>query len=123
MSAIGFFIYQSLDAIDGKQARRTGTNTPLGELFDHGCDAISGFTVLFSALSAVGTHDFPLLMLGFSLLLIVLTYCYHWQTYVSGILYFKKYATVDFASLEPSVTGSVWLVLVIAEDNKPYASC
>lgn len=35
------FIYQSLDAIDGKQARRTGTSTPLGELFDHGCDSIS----------------------------------------------------------------------------------
>jgi len=34
-------VYQSLDAIDGKQARRTGTSNPLGELFDHGCDSIS----------------------------------------------------------------------------------
>jgi phosphatidylglycerophosphate synthase len=33
---IGLFIYQSLDAIDGKQARRTGQSGPLGELFDHG---------------------------------------------------------------------------------------
>lgn len=32
---IGLFIYQSFDAIDGKQARRTGTSGPLGELFDH----------------------------------------------------------------------------------------
>ena len=32
---------QSLDAIDGKQARRTGTSSPLGELFDHGCDSLS----------------------------------------------------------------------------------
>ena len=39
--AIGLFVYQSLDAIDGKQARRTNTNTPLGELFDHGCDSLS----------------------------------------------------------------------------------
>ena len=23
----------------GKQARRTGTSSPLGELFDHGCDS------------------------------------------------------------------------------------
>jgi phosphatidylserine synthase len=30
-----------MDAIDGKQARRTGTSGPLGELFDHGCDAIN----------------------------------------------------------------------------------
>ncbi|KAJ8941713.1 hypothetical protein NQ318_023309, partial [Aromia moschata] len=28
-----------LDGIDGKQARRTGTSTPLGELFDHGLDS------------------------------------------------------------------------------------
>lgn len=37
------FIYQLLDAIDGKQARRTGTGSPLGQLFDHGCDAITAF--------------------------------------------------------------------------------
>lgn len=35
------FIYQSLDAIDGKQARRTNSQSPLGELFDHGCDSVS----------------------------------------------------------------------------------
>lgn len=41
LCAAGIFIYQTLDAIDGKQARRTGSSTPLGELFDHGCDSIS----------------------------------------------------------------------------------
>ncbi|BGP54451.1 hypothetical protein JCM8202v2_002031 [Rhodotorula sphaerocarpa] len=39
--AAGLFAYQALDAIDGKQARRTGTSGPLGELFDHGCDALN----------------------------------------------------------------------------------
>ncbi|TDL26422.1 Choline/ethanolaminephosphotransferase [Rickenella mellea] len=39
--AAGLFMYQSLDAIDGKQARRTGMAGPLGEMFDHGCDAIN----------------------------------------------------------------------------------
>lgn len=38
---IGLFLYQSLDAIDGKQARRTGMAGPLGEMFDHGCDAMN----------------------------------------------------------------------------------
>lgn len=41
MCAVGLFIYQSLDAIDGKQARRTNSSSPLGELFDHGCDSLS----------------------------------------------------------------------------------
>lgn len=39
--AFGLWAYSSLDAIDGKQARRTGTSGPLGELFDHGCDALN----------------------------------------------------------------------------------
>ncbi|PFH47783.1 hypothetical protein AMATHDRAFT_151285 [Amanita thiersii Skay4041] len=39
--SIGLFAYQSLDAIDGKQARRTGMAGPLGEMFDHGCDALN----------------------------------------------------------------------------------
>ncbi|KAI0095189.1 Choline/ethanolaminephosphotransferase [Irpex rosettiformis] len=39
--AAGLFIYQSFDAIDGKQARRTGMAGPLGEMFDHGCDALN----------------------------------------------------------------------------------
>ncbi|KAG8842594.1 hypothetical protein FRC20_004333, partial [Serendipita sp. 405] len=38
---VSLFLYQSLDAIDGKQARRTGMAGPLGEMFDHGCDAIN----------------------------------------------------------------------------------
>jgi ethanolaminephosphotransferase len=40
-TAFALFAYQSLDAIDGKQARRTGMAGPLGELFDHGCDAVN----------------------------------------------------------------------------------
>lgn len=41
LCAVGLFVYQSLDAIDGKQARRTNSSSPLGELFDHGCDSLS----------------------------------------------------------------------------------
>jgi phosphatidylglycerophosphate synthase len=32
--------YQTMDGIDGKHARRTGTGSPMGELFDHGVDAV-----------------------------------------------------------------------------------
>lgn len=34
--AISLFWYQTMDALDGKQARRTSSSSPLGELFDHG---------------------------------------------------------------------------------------
>lgn len=33
--------YITLDNVDGKQARRTGTSSPLGQMFDHGCDALT----------------------------------------------------------------------------------
>jgi len=43
VNALCVFLYQTFDALDGKQARRTGTSSPLGELFDHGCDAMTTF--------------------------------------------------------------------------------
>lgn len=41
--ALALFAYQTLDAIDGKQARRTKQSSPLGQLFDHGrCSVTRG---------------------------------------------------------------------------------
>lgn len=37
VATICMFMYQTLDAVDGKQARRTGSSSPLGQLFDHVC--------------------------------------------------------------------------------------
>lgn len=39
--AVCLFTYQTLDNLDGRQARRTGASSPLGLLFDHGCDALN----------------------------------------------------------------------------------
>lgn len=36
-----FFIYMVADNCDGKQARRTGTSSPLGMLLDHGMDSVT----------------------------------------------------------------------------------
>ncbi|PPQ96289.1 hypothetical protein CVT26_005649 [Gymnopilus dilepis] len=52
--ALGLFAYQSLDAIDGKQARRTGMAGPLGEMFDHGCDALNTTLEVILASRALG---------------------------------------------------------------------
>ena len=45
---------QTLDAVDGKQARRTGSQSPLGELFDHGCDSLSTIFLSLSVMLTVG---------------------------------------------------------------------
>jgi len=38
---VAMLVYQTMDNMDGKQARRTRSSSPLGLLFDHGCDAIN----------------------------------------------------------------------------------
>jgi len=40
-NGMAMLLYQTLDNMDGKQARRTKSSSPLGLLFDHGCDAIN----------------------------------------------------------------------------------
>ncbi|XP_046395659.1 cholinephosphotransferase 1 isoform X2 [Ischnura elegans] len=113
--ALGLFIYQSLDAIDGKQARRTGTSSPLGELFDHGCDSISTVFVAVSACISVQLGYYPTWMFFQCFCAMALFYCAHWQTYVSGKLRFGKVdvteaqITIIFIHLISAVFGSsIW---------------
>ncbi|CAJ1052056.1 choline/ethanolaminephosphotransferase 1b isoform X2 [Xyrichtys novacula] len=112
LCAVGLFIYQSLDAIDGKQARRTNSSSPLGELFDHGCDSLSTgqcfplclsvilklvlkpplsvsavFVVLGTSIAVqMGTNPDWMFFCCFAGMFMF--YCAHWQTYVSGTLRF-----------------------------------
>lgn len=50
------FMYMTFDAVDGKQARRTGSASPLGQLFDHGCDAIN---LIFTVFMTWAVFGFP----------------------------------------------------------------
>uniref|UniRef100_A0A8C8RID4 Cholinephosphotransferase 1 n=1 Tax=Pelusios castaneus TaxID=367368 RepID=A0A8C8RID4_9SAUR len=90
LCALGLFLYQSLDAIDGKQARRTNSSSPLGELFDHGCDSISTVFVSIGACIAVRLGTNPDWLFFCCFVGTFLFYCAHWQTYVSGMLKFGK---------------------------------
>ena len=41
MQGVCMFVYSVLDNSDGKQARKIKASSPLGLLFDHGCDVIN----------------------------------------------------------------------------------
>lgn len=41
IALIGLFLYQTLDALDGKHARAIGLASPIGQLLDHGLDSFS----------------------------------------------------------------------------------
>ena len=81
-----FWIYSTMDNIDGKQARRTNSSSPLGELFDHGCDALNCPIGSFIHIDSMG--------LGYSwrsLLVLSLScwafYLPTWEEYHTGVLY------------------------------------
>lgn len=79
--ALNLWLYQTLDNIDGKQARRTGTSSALGELFDHGCDSL--FLLLtgmpwFIAMRMTNWQAFLFLTQG-----TLAFYAAHWEEYHS----------------------------------------
>ncbi|XP_022083677.1 cholinephosphotransferase 1-like [Acanthaster planci] len=94
-AALTLFIYQALDAIDGKQARRTQTSTPMGELFDHGCDSVSIVFVSLAFGISVQLGEWPELLFLSTVLSIIMFYTAHWQTYVSGTLHFGMFDVTE----------------------------
>jgi phosphatidylglycerophosphate synthase len=86
--AVNIFLYQTFDNVDGKQARRTGTSSALGELFDHGCDSL--FLMLtgpatFCAVRAEVDQMYSLLTIGF-----VAFFFSHWEEYHTNVLILGK---------------------------------
>ena len=76
-----------MDALDGKQARRTGCSSPMGEIFDHGCDALSLSLLFISTctVAQIGLDDFWLpVTLGAGIASFFLT---QWEEYHTDILY------------------------------------
>ncbi len=51
---VAVLLYQTCDAVDGKQARRTGTSSPVGQLVDHGCDTLVLFCQWLGGAAAMG---------------------------------------------------------------------
>ncbi|XP_074643316.1 ethanolaminephosphotransferase 1-like isoform X2 [Tubulanus polymorphus] len=90
MCSINNFIAHTLDGCDGKQARRTGSSTPLGELFDHGLDSwvVSFLPVIMMSPFGRGIWG------GDALLFVYLTmsccvtfFMSHWEKYLTGVLF------------------------------------
>ena len=60
-----------MDNADGKQARKTGNSSPLGMLFDHGCDSLTTYFLIATSVCltrGVCFND------GFSLVLLLSTF-------------------------------------------------
>ncbi|KAH8285006.1 hypothetical protein KR054_003835 [Drosophila jambulina] len=123
LCALGLFIYQSLDSIDGKQARRTNTSSPLGELFDHGCDSISTVFVALSACVSCQLGHYPNWLFFQCFCAIALFYCAHWQTYVSGTMRFGRidvteaqFSIIAIHLISAVLGPEIWLTKLLSTD-------
>lgn len=81
-------IYQTLDNMDGKQARRTKSSSPLGLLFDHGCDAANSMFGSANWIIAIGLSLENDLFQCWILVLgpMALFYIATWEEYYTGKL-------------------------------------
>ncbi|XP_026464573.1 ethanolaminephosphotransferase 1-like [Ctenocephalides felis] len=85
---VNLFVAYTLDGIDGKQARRTGTSGPLGELFDHGLDSWSSVLIPVFMYSMFGRQDFSAYRMYFVVWNVFVNfYLTHWEKYNTGVLF------------------------------------
>lgn len=79
-----------LDNLDGKQARRTNSSSPLGQLFDHGCDALnvtlSGMSMLATCQLRAGSMSMSLLFFLGHLML----FCATLEEYHTGAMVLRE---------------------------------
>ncbi|KAJ6111924.1 hypothetical protein N7523_007985 [Penicillium sp. IBT 18751x] len=83
--ALGLFLYQTFDAVDGMQARRTKQSGPLGELFDHSVDACNtglGVLIFASAMNLGQSWMTFLALFGSTMTFYVQT----WDEYYTQVL-------------------------------------
>lgn len=77
--------------MDGKQARRTGSSSPLGELFDHGLDSWATLFLPVALFSIFGRNgEFGLSVSSMYGILWLILMCFivsHWEKYNTGILF------------------------------------
>ncbi|KAL8576505.1 hypothetical protein ACOMHN_003063 [Nucella lapillus] len=90
VAAIGNFLSHTLDGIDGKQARRTKTSSPLGELFDHGLDSWAAVFLPIGLYPIFGRGEYGVGVFRVYIVVVGIMVCFivsHWEKYNTGILF------------------------------------
>lgn len=102
MMAVSIFIYQNLDNIDGKQARRTssflynkGTGSPLGMLFDHGVDSLCSFMLTLQFLEIIRVKNFNITILVVYVFIMAPFFSALWNQYSTGVFRLGRVNPVD----------------------------
>ncbi|XP_032398400.1 ethanolaminephosphotransferase 1 isoform X2 [Etheostoma spectabile] len=115
------FLAYTLDGVDGKQARRTNSSTPLGELFDHGLDSWACIFFVATVYSIFGRGESGVAVLTLYYILWVVLFSFilsHWEKYNTGILFLPW--GYDISQVTISL---VYLVTAVVGVEKWYQPC
>lgn len=122
MMAVSILIYQNLDNIDGKQARRTrnftsylGSGSPLGMLFDHGVDSVCSFLLTLQFLEIIRVRDFNIIIFAIFTFIMAPFFCYLWNQYSTGVFKLARVNPVDEGL--PTLALSALLFIFISSEG------
>jgi len=122
-AAFSNFMYQTLDAIDGKHARRLNHTGPLGQLFDHGCDSVS-LTFIAMTVMASMRMGFGVRAISFLFSMLVPFWLSQWSEYhthmmehsLGGFVGITEGQLVGMATMAlPAVLGPEWMFMTLAD--------
>ena len=103
VGGVCYFLYFTLDCLDGKQARQTGSSSPLGMMFDHGCDALGSPLSLCNMMALVQSKS-PTMTIVCMLIVLTGFYIATYETYYIGGLFLGK--------INPVTDGSVAITIL-----------
>lgn len=90
------FVYYTIDNVDGKQARRTKSSTPLGMCMDHGCDVLGVSFITLGVSRMVLVDDNITLLFTAQIAVLGTFWLSVWAQYHSqGVLLLGKFNAVD----------------------------
>ncbi|CAE8585243.1 unnamed protein product [Polarella glacialis] len=84
---ISTLVSQTLDNMDGKQARRTGTSSPLGLMLDHGADALNVNLCSINVMALLQVGDYRAMCFSVWFNSCTSFFFATWEEYQTGSLY------------------------------------
>lgn len=102
-NALALTTYYTLDCMDGKQARRTNSSSPLGQLFDHGIDALGNVSHVQAIQCIVQLP--PVLLVTLQCSLQTAFFQAQWEEYYTGSL---PHATGNVGVTEVTYGMALW---------------
>eukprot|EP00834_Sanchytrium_tribonematis_P000313 NODE_6_length_70510_cov_1.054395.p18 type:complete len:437 gc:universal NODE_6_length_70510_cov_1.054395:43675-42365(-) len=86
MNAIMLVLYQAIDSLDGKQARRTNSSSPVGHLLDHGIDGLVTGLVCINLYFLIGLDENQ--FYAYLICCLTVFYMNAWEEFHTKVLYF-----------------------------------